>query len=162
MFANSPKLFAANHVLRRLLPPRHPPFALTSLTINLTPVARPPEGARAADRAGHLTSLRHATCIAVAHSSPINFNEIDRLDSERYSIIKDRRMTWTASGLTRLPACFELAAREGHLHSFISVSCAHLLRTMNPMGASCEFWEPLRFGEIGRSGKWSRRRIWWS
>ena len=34
LFSNSPKLFAANHVLHRLLPPRHPPSALYSLTIN--------------------------------------------------------------------------------------------------------------------------------
>ena len=34
----SPKLIAANHVLHRLLTPRHPPYALSSLTIN--PVGR--------------------------------------------------------------------------------------------------------------------------
>ena len=34
MLSSSPTLFAANHVLRRLLPPRHPPSALCSLTIN--------------------------------------------------------------------------------------------------------------------------------
>jgi hypothetical protein len=32
----SPKLFAACHVLHRLLAPRHPPYALSSLTIKLT------------------------------------------------------------------------------------------------------------------------------
>ena len=31
----SPKLIAAYHVLRRLLVPRHPPYALHSLTKNL-------------------------------------------------------------------------------------------------------------------------------
>ena len=30
---SSPKLIAADHVLRRLLMPRHPPCALSSLTI---------------------------------------------------------------------------------------------------------------------------------
>jgi hypothetical protein len=30
----SPRLIAASHVLHRLLAPRHPPFALSSLTIN--------------------------------------------------------------------------------------------------------------------------------
>ncbi len=30
----SPKLFAASHVLHRLLAPRHPPYALSSLTLN--------------------------------------------------------------------------------------------------------------------------------
>ena len=32
MFDSSPGLIAANHVLHRLLAPRHPPFALSSLT----------------------------------------------------------------------------------------------------------------------------------
>src|SRR5579872_4048546 len=32
----SPRLFAACHVLHRLLAPRHPPYALSSLTIKLT------------------------------------------------------------------------------------------------------------------------------
>jgi hypothetical protein len=32
----SPKLIAADHVLHRLLAPRHPPYALSSLTIKLT------------------------------------------------------------------------------------------------------------------------------
>ena len=34
LLSGSPGLFAANHVLHRLLAPRHPPFALSSLTIN--------------------------------------------------------------------------------------------------------------------------------
>src|SRR5580704_14628115 len=33
----SPGLIAASHVLLRLLAPRHPPYALSSLTIKLTP-----------------------------------------------------------------------------------------------------------------------------
>ena len=33
LFATSPKLFAGYHVLLRLLPPRHPPYALIHLTI---------------------------------------------------------------------------------------------------------------------------------
>ena len=33
LFASSPKLIAGYHVLHRLLPPRHPPYALTRLTI---------------------------------------------------------------------------------------------------------------------------------
>src|SRR6202051_1918221 len=32
----SPRLIAASHVLHRLLAPRHPPYALSSLTIKLT------------------------------------------------------------------------------------------------------------------------------
>jgi hypothetical protein len=34
LFSGSPKLFAASHVLRRLSTPRHPPIALSSLTIS--------------------------------------------------------------------------------------------------------------------------------
>jgi hypothetical protein len=34
LFSGSPKLFAACHVLHRLSTPRHPPIALSSLTIN--------------------------------------------------------------------------------------------------------------------------------
>jgi hypothetical protein len=34
LFSGSPKLIAACHVLRRLSTPRHPPIALSSLTIN--------------------------------------------------------------------------------------------------------------------------------
>ena len=33
LFADSPRLIADYHVLHRLLPPRHPPYALTRLTI---------------------------------------------------------------------------------------------------------------------------------
>ena len=36
----SPRLIAASHVLHRLLAPRHPPFALCSLTIILMSAAR--------------------------------------------------------------------------------------------------------------------------
>ncbi len=34
LFSGSPKLIAANHVLHRLSTPRHPPIALSSLTIS--------------------------------------------------------------------------------------------------------------------------------
>ncbi len=33
LFADSPRLIAGYHVLHRLLPPRHPPYALSHLTI---------------------------------------------------------------------------------------------------------------------------------
>ena len=35
LFSGSPKLIAAYHVFHRLLAPRHPPYALSNLTINL-------------------------------------------------------------------------------------------------------------------------------
>ena len=34
LFSSSPKLIAAYHVFHRLLAPRHPPFALSSLATN--------------------------------------------------------------------------------------------------------------------------------
>ena len=36
LFSGSPKLIAAYHVFHRLLAPRHPPYALSSLTIKST------------------------------------------------------------------------------------------------------------------------------
>ena len=36
LFSDSPKLIAASHVLHRLSTPRHPPIALSSLTILLS------------------------------------------------------------------------------------------------------------------------------
>ena len=37
LFSGSPKLIAAYHVFHRLLVPRHPPYALSSLTVNHKP-----------------------------------------------------------------------------------------------------------------------------
>jgi hypothetical protein len=45
LFASSPRLFAGYHVLHRLLPPRHPPCALSRLTIQ----PRTLRGRRSAD-----------------------------------------------------------------------------------------------------------------
>ena len=39
---SSPRLFAVSHVLHRLLSPRHPPYALSSLTVKLTRNQIPP------------------------------------------------------------------------------------------------------------------------
>ena len=39
---SSPRLFAVSHVLHRLLSPRHPPYALSSLTVKLTRNEVPP------------------------------------------------------------------------------------------------------------------------
>ena len=60
MLSSSPKLFAANHVLHRLLPPRHSPFALCSLTNESLAAAshlRPPKRPRPARCATH--AFRH-------------------------------------------------------------------------------------------------------
>ena len=61
----SPKLFAACHVLHRLLAPRHPPYALSSLTIKLTPHVA------IALHAGLHRSARHRECGQVRLSTPL-------------------------------------------------------------------------------------------
>ena|SRR5690606_24541107 len=45
LVSSSPELFAAVHVLHRLLTPRHPPHALCSLTVSLRHVVVAPVGA---------------------------------------------------------------------------------------------------------------------
>ena len=40
LFSGSPKLIAASHVFHRLLTPRHPPFALSSLATKSLPQIR--------------------------------------------------------------------------------------------------------------------------
>ena len=47
LLSGSPKLIAASHVLHRLLAPRHPPCALSSLTIRFTPPETRRESLRA-------------------------------------------------------------------------------------------------------------------
>ena len=49
-FDNSPELFAVFHALLRLLTPRHPPCALSSLTTNIQPSLPPRGGLATADR----------------------------------------------------------------------------------------------------------------
>ena len=63
---NSPKLIAACHVLHRLLAPRHPPYALSSLTKRMLP--RP---------AGH------------AGRSAITLRHYEKLPFAEYSVVKD-------------------------------------------------------------------------
>ena len=58
----SPELFAAYHVLHRHLAPRHSPYALSSLTIDLRTDAGTRRGR--APRAAHDNSSRHtAMCV---------------------------------------------------------------------------------------------------
>ena len=60
----SPRLFAVNHVLHRLLAPRHPPYALSSLTTKLTQLVSP-LGKKQKDLTGQ-TSTRY---VSVVHAS---------------------------------------------------------------------------------------------
>ena len=50
LFDSSPELFAVFHALLRLLTPRHPPCALSSLTTNIQPSLPPVAGLAAATR----------------------------------------------------------------------------------------------------------------
>ena len=52
---SSPRLFAVSHVLHRLLSPRHPPYALSSLTVKLTRNQVPPRSRGSASAPGGAT-----------------------------------------------------------------------------------------------------------
>ena len=59
----SPKLIAAYHVLRRLLAPRHPPYALSSLTLTLEPDAvGAPEPGEPEPEAPGASGPKHTAC----------------------------------------------------------------------------------------------------
>src|SRR5271155_1937643 len=69
----SPKLIAACHVLHRLLLPRHPPCALSSLTIKFTrhtAASRPPEMFVIPSAARNLLSFRPARS-RPSHHTPL-------------------------------------------------------------------------------------------
>jgi hypothetical protein len=64
----SPRLIAAYHVLHRLLLPRHPPCALSSLTIKFTQRIRAPVARRRLCNFYGLISLTHRAAIAAPQS----------------------------------------------------------------------------------------------
>jgi hypothetical protein len=82
LLGSSPKLIAANHVFRRLLVPRHPPYALSSL---LSPTTL------------HLAeSLSRHTNVSVENQNALNTNNtIDCL----YSVVKELRQQKAPSKL---------------------------------------------------------------
>ena len=57
---SSPRLFAVSHVLHRLLSPRHPPYALSSLTEKLARNQRPPRSRGSAAIPSDATRTQHA------------------------------------------------------------------------------------------------------
>ena len=86
-------LFAANHVLHRLLPPRHPPSALRSLTINqIGQIESSPVGPRRPFRRGDHASLDVRPPIYRLDKFSFILHIQDALSSERYSTIKDPRI----------------------------------------------------------------------
>ncbi len=74
----SPRLFAACHVLHRLLAPRHPPNALITLQITPSPPARRTKPRPARDSAAHLSHSHSQTTqlfpdkLVKDHTSPAN------------------------------------------------------------------------------------------
>src|SRR5438552_18849101 len=85
LVSGSPTLFAATHVLLRLLSPRHPSCALSSLVISLP---RPLLDER---RPG---------------SSAVNRRPTTHLPTCAYAVFKEREFWWTRSGSNRRhPAC---------------------------------------------------------
>ena len=98
----STQLIAANHVLHRLLTPRHPPSALSSLTTSLLESFRPPAGSRPrfAFRDVHSACQTHA----LPWTQRISHNRIrttqSLLDSRfvNYSVVNE---IWAAVGLVR-------------------------------------------------------------
>jgi hypothetical protein len=83
----SPQLFAACHVLHRLLAPRHPPNALVSLTI-LTPAARTQD--QTAPHTHKPTKARSASPTltnSLTYQSQIhNFNDQHRASTPRHPV----------------------------------------------------------------------------
>jgi hypothetical protein len=82
LVCSSPRLIAACHVLRRLLAPRHPPYALSSLTIRnfeLTPTVLEPRKPGLSNRPRQF--LAHSECV------------VGKLPFAGYSVVKDHDQT---------------------------------------------------------------------
>ena len=113
----STQLIAANHVLHRLLTPRHPPSALSSLTTSLLESFRPPAGSRPrfAFRDVHSTCQTHA----LPWTQRISHNRIrttqSLLDSRfvNYSVVNDRR--WRIRGSNPRPQACKARALPAEL-----------------------------------------------
>ena len=79
-FASSPRTIAGYDVLHRLLPPRHPPFALTRLTTQPQAVS-PPSAARPASV---LVRMRHTpldeTGLPAPPGAPDRLSELSRIE----------------------------------------------------------------------------------
>src|SRR5437016_9135003 len=91
LVSGSPTLFAATHVLLRLLSPRHPSCALSSLVISLpfsSTFSRRPGSSAAPWLTGNLPD--DTSCLPTC----------------AYAVVKDRKSWWSRSGSNRRhPAC---------------------------------------------------------
>ena len=145
MFSNSPKLFAANHVLHRLLPPRHSPSALISLTINLTVF--------------HYTACSARTLRAPWCTEP------DTLDSKKVFNYQRPPARRAVLGTFQRPACIGLAAREGHFFESRAVlTCdSKFIFAMRLGGADRDRTDDLRLAKPALSQlSYSPEKEWWA
>src|SRR6516225_3430468 len=95
---DSPELFAANHVLHRLLTPRHSPCALSSLVTNLCGTLRGFHTSDARSGRQSLPSLGH-WCLNPLQRDPRNIG-ISLLSLSRYAVYKVECLNNTRSPLT--------------------------------------------------------------
>src|ERR1051325_9086201 len=90
-----PQLFAACHVLHRLEVPRHPPCALSSLTIKFTHEQQNLSRATLLDAC----TVNFALCVFYLTPRSIKLNT--ESDNSHYSIVKD--LLQSTSGVTKTP-----------------------------------------------------------
>ena len=81
---SSPRLFAVSHVLHRLLSPRHPPYALSSLTVKLTRNQIPPRSRGSAPAPGGATRTAPSARAYARRTLPAIAYDL------LYSIVKER------------------------------------------------------------------------
>jgi hypothetical protein len=156
LLSNSPTLNAANHVLLRLLPPRHPPFALRSLTIN------------------SITFLTHSrsACDGFANEPVTAVHILALYDSEKYSLVKDRRhhrMQWPSKTTTRWiglqPVSGWPPSRGGERHGIaiaLRFSGCHANAAINLGGADRDRTDDLRLAKPALSQLSYSPMKWWA
>ncbi len=119
-------LFAANHVLHRLLPPRHPPSALISLTIILVSLGM---SIRLLAKSVEISRLQHRLMSCMQ----------DALSSERYSVVKDRRIR---RSLARL-----FGAGAPRSVRRVLLAAQHAAKKVGPGGAGRDRTDDLRLAK---------------
>ena len=119
----SPRLIAACHVLRRLLAPRHPPYALSSLTIKLTQHVSVPQRTESPGCARRTLLQSFVVCSPVLRakaSSP--FHNATRANL-RFTPSIPRGVNLPAEQWRKLPASFSCQRTKLPLPISYSVGC---------------------------------------
>src|SRR5690606_2101177 len=113
----SPSLIAAYHVLHRLLAPRHPPYALSSLTIRTRTVGLRRGGQGPAARASSLTPGTRSLipdaarvgsethCVWVVGKLPLQSIQLSKSTGNVTAVSRTCVADSTASGSRREPSC---------------------------------------------------------